>query len=171
MSTNKNETTKSNVKAKSAVKQKAELAKEMAELQAQIDLINKKKAELAEKENAVAEAAREELEAILHTLPGLTGLPDLATVGRCAMSLAKNGHLKGEKSTSTGPRKERVTLSDEDKAKVIEELKAMQAAKAGIIGHCRAIESRPGMPGFQTLYSWAGEAGLTTKRAETTATK
>jgi uncharacterized protein YlxW (UPF0749 family) len=159
-----NESAKSTKTAKplSAMQQKAALAAKVAALTAQMAELEKAKAELNDAENEVREAARVELEAVLNTLPKLTGLVDLATVGRCCIALAKNGHLKAEKSGTVGDgeRKARVVLTDEQSKAVVDELRTMQAAKPGICGHCRTIEARTGMPGFQTLYMLAKENGI-----------
>lgn len=146
-----------NGKAKTALEKLAALKAQMAELEKQA--------------NDELNAQRAKVDAKILELPKFLGVEDLPTALRAIATYAKHGtaYPAGKSVGETGPRKERVTLTDEQKKAVIDELKALQTAKPGIIAHCRTIEARPGMPGFQTIYGWAGEAGLTTKRAETVA--
>ena len=145
---------------KSALAQKQDLQKKIAELQARIAESKKLEAELAETTKEVNEAARVELEGKLNAFAEKMGM-SLADLGRCMVSLAKNGHLKGDSNQSLGgPRKERIVLTDEQKAAVISELRTMQSAKDAIISHCKEVASRSGMPGFQTIYNWATEANV-----------
>jgi len=136
-------------KGKSALEKLAELKAQMAALE-------------TEAQNEVNEE-RLRIDAKLAELAKLLGVTDQATAFRCVATFAKHGTAyPAGKSIISGEteRKARVTLSDEEKAKVIKELAEMQAKKSAITVHCREIEKRPGMPGFQTLYTWATEAGL-----------